>query len=358
LTRDLLERTETTTSLVIKEQGLDWPQVDRILLVGGASRMPSVREMLRRVTGKEPDCSQSPDEAVAHGAALYAAMLMGQGQVGGKKCCDLINVNSHSLGVVGLNQQTRERVAVVLIPRNTALPCRAVRTFHTARDNQRTVVARIFEGESHRPEECIQLGECHVRDLPPGLPRGTAVEVQFSYAASGLISVSARVGRHSGHCEIHSQGPRDLGDLVTWRKKLLGRTPEIPATNDLHDGAGVLRGLDALYLKLGTAAVALKLRGPLARSQQTAAAAAEQRTRAQEQVRHWEHARQRAVDRAEVIRADAALAQARDQLQQAITQHDFALLALGRECANAGVCPSGLEREFQEVCRLQRYSET
>ena len=78
LTRDLLERTETTTSLVLGQAGLDWPQIDRVLLVGGSSRMPMVGQMLRKLSGKEPDCSQSPDEAVAHGAALYAGMLLGE----------------------------------------------------------------------------------------------------------------------------------------------------------------------------------------------------------------------------------------------------------------------------------------
>jgi molecular chaperone DnaK len=78
LIRDLVGRTETTTSLVVRKTGLEWPQIDRVLLIGGSSRIPLVREMLTRISGKEPDSSQSPDEAVAHGAALYAGMLMGQ----------------------------------------------------------------------------------------------------------------------------------------------------------------------------------------------------------------------------------------------------------------------------------------
>ena len=102
-----------------------------------------IGQMLRKVTGKEPDRSQSPDEAVAHGAALYAGMLMGRKASSEQGTCELINVNSHSLGVVGLHPQTRQRINVVLIPKNTALPCRAVRTFKTARADQRSVkVAR------------------------------------------------------------------------------------------------------------------------------------------------------------------------------------------------------------------------
>ena len=72
-----MERTETTSSQVVNQAGLTWDQIDRVLLVGGATRMPMVVDMLRRVTGKDPDRSVSPDEVVAHGAALYAEMLMG-----------------------------------------------------------------------------------------------------------------------------------------------------------------------------------------------------------------------------------------------------------------------------------------
>ncbi len=195
LAGDLVERTETTTSLVIKQAGLNWQQIDRVLLVGGSSRMPMIGQMLRKVTDREPDRSQSPDEAVAHGAALYAGMLMGRKTSSGQGSCELINVNSHSLGVVGLHPQTRQSINVVLIPKNTALPCRVVRTFKTARADQRSVKVTVVEGESDRPEACIALGVCVVRNLPPGLPQNTPVEVEYSYHANGRLSVSARSQR-------------------------------------------------------------------------------------------------------------------------------------------------------------------
>ena len=199
-----MERTETTASLVVKQAGWTGARSTGSLLVGGSSRMPMVREMLRRISGKEPDCSQSPDEAVAHGAAIYAGMLMRQDLAPEKSKCELINVSSHSLGVVGIHKQTREKINVVLIPKNTPLPCRAVRNFKTARANQRNVCISVVEGENHRPEDCISLGKCVVRDLPPGLPQGTPIEVEYTYAANGRISVSARVPtiRHSARVEI------------------------------------------------------------------------------------------------------------------------------------------------------------
>ena len=225
LTRDLLERTETTTTLVVKQAGLTWPQIDRVLLVGGSGRMPMIGQMLRNVTGKEPDCSLSPDEVVAHGAAIYAAMLAGDAANAQQTPCKLINVNSHSLGVVGTNSRTQQKVNAVLIPKNSPLPCRAARTFWTASPDQRNVQVVVVEGESRRPEACIALGECIVRDLPPGLPQNTAVEVEYAYGADGRISVSARIPsiRYSQRVEIQRNAGRDLSDLGAWRARLCGR---------------------------------------------------------------------------------------------------------------------------------------
>ncbi len=207
MTRDLLDRTETTTKLVVRDAGLDWDQIDTVLLVGGATRMPMVSEMLQRVTGKTPDAATSPDEAVAHGAALYAAMLSRDDHRAEVPACQLINVNSHSLGVVGIEPKTRRRVVKIVIPKNTPLPSRVERSFVTERDDQRNVKVPIVEGESRDPAECISLGECTVRDLPQGLAKGTAVKVELSYAANGRISVSARVARTRQSFGVGPRGP-------------------------------------------------------------------------------------------------------------------------------------------------------
>jgi molecular chaperone DnaK len=227
LTRDLVERTETTTALVIKQAGLTWQQIDRVLLVGGSGRMPMIGQMLRKVTGKELDCSLSPDEVVAHGAAIYAAMLAGDDSVPPQMRCTLVNVNSHSLGVVGTHARTQQKVNVVLIPKNTPLPCRATRTFQTAQADQRSVSVVVVEGESRRPEACVALGECIVRDLPAGLPKNTAVEVEYAYGADGRISVCARVPsiRFTQHVEIQRNAGRDLSDLDQWRTRLCCQSP-------------------------------------------------------------------------------------------------------------------------------------
>ena len=214
LTVDLLERTEATTQLVLRQAKLDWTMIDRILLVGGSSRMPMVAEMLRRVCGKEPDQSMSPDEVVA-AAPRLCGVLMAKA-TSSKPAFEVINVNSHSLGVVGIDQSTNTRVNVVLIPKNTALPCRVIRKFSTARENQPSVKIAVVEGESNRPEHCIALGECVIRGLPPGLAKGTSVEVEYRYAANGRLSVLARVPAKSAAVDIEHKTARNLEDLQTW----------------------------------------------------------------------------------------------------------------------------------------------
>jgi len=394
--RDLVERTETTTSLTIRQVGLEWSEIDRVLLVGGSSRVPMVSDMLRRVTGKDPDCSQSPDEAVAHGAALYAGMLMAQGAPAGSgdprrtgegsgdprragedprqagaaarqagPSCELVNVNSHSLGVVGIHPKTRLRTNIVLIPRNTPLPARAVRVFTTARQNQRSVRVPVVEGESERPEDCIALGECIVRDLPPGLPQGAAIEVEYRYAANGRISVMARIPsvRYSAQVEIQRDHASNLDDLPTWRARLLGREPapsqtSAPVPPPLPEGGcadrpSMMKRLDALYTRLGQAAVSLMLPAPLARSQQAARTAAAELSQLQARWKEAERARRAVAAGAEAVRLDAALSQARDECQRAETRCQFTSLVLGRDCVGAGFFPPGTEREAQEIRQLQ-----
>ena len=318
LTRDLIERSETTTSLVVGQAGLQWSDIDRVLLVGGSSRIPAVRKMLQRISGKEPDCSQSPDEAVAHGAALYAGILMRKAAATGQPVCEVVNVNSHSLGVAGVHARTRERLNVVLIPKNSRLPCRAARAFQTAYPDQRSVRVAVVEGESHRPEDCIALGECVVRDLPPGLAKGTRVEVEYQYATNGRISVSARIPsvRLSANVEIKPTQTHDLADLQTWRKRLLGQAGPVgqgfaPSRGDdsvdLADRASVLKRLDAPYARVGRAAAGLELPEPLSRSRAAAVASSVECDRAHTACKEAEHARQSAVTRAEIIRLDALL---------------------------------------------------
>src|SRR3954454_1190904 len=130
MTRDLLDRTSFTTRQTLLAAGLEWSDIDRVLLVGGSSRMPAVVEMLKGLSGKEPDCSVSPDEAVAHGAALHAGLILAYHQ-GKSPTFRIRHVNSHSLGVVATDPATKRQRTWIRISRNTPLPFCANRVFKT-----------------------------------------------------------------------------------------------------------------------------------------------------------------------------------------------------------------------------------
>ncbi len=145
MTADLLERTAFTTKETLLASGLAWGDMNRVLLVGGSTRMPAVRKMLRDLSGKEPDVSVSPDEAVAHGAALRAGQLLASEE---NRRFQIKNVNSHSLAVVGTETATRLERCAILIPRNTPLPVMAKRIFKTQKANQTSILVPVVEGES------------------------------------------------------------------------------------------------------------------------------------------------------------------------------------------------------------------
>jgi molecular chaperone DnaK len=192
ITADLLERTAYTSRQLLAAAGLQWPDVSRVLLVGGSTRMPMVANVLQQVTGIGPERTVNPDEAVARGAAVYAHHLL-QGQAGGQSTFQVTNVNAHSLGVEGIDQGTLRKTNVILIPRNTPLPARFQETFATKVDNQQSIVVQVLEGESSLPSECTAIGRTVIRNLPPGLPKGWPVEVAFQYGANGRLTVRAVV---------------------------------------------------------------------------------------------------------------------------------------------------------------------
>ena len=194
LTIDLLERTAYTTRQLLSESGLEWTDVTRVLLVGGATRMPMVSRMLVEMTGIQPDHSVNPDEAVARGAALYASYVTAQRTgVPGEPAYQVTNVNAHSLGVEGIDPATMRKMNVVLIRRNSQLPVRFTEKFITKTENQRSIVVQVLEGENTIPGECTAIGRAVIRDLPPGLPQGWPIEVTFEYGVNGRLSVHAIV---------------------------------------------------------------------------------------------------------------------------------------------------------------------
>ena len=226
LTRDLLDRTVFTTGATLQAAGLSWPEIDRVLLVGGSSRMPAIAEMLQGLSGREPDRTVSPDEAVAHGAALHAGLLLSQ-HAGRPPSFEIANVNSHSLGVAATERKTGRSRTAVLIPRNTPLPVTAKRVFRTQKHDQKSILVQIVEGENASPDACSQVGKCSIRSLPSEMEAGTPVEVRFRYLANGRLTVYVSIDgvkKRVKH-EIIRENSLTRDQLDIWREYISGLPP-------------------------------------------------------------------------------------------------------------------------------------
>ena len=211
----------------MKDAGLEWSDLTRVLLVGGSSRMPMVAAMLEAESGRKPDRSVSPDEAVAHGAAIYAGLLLSvkEGAVPSMK---VQNVNSHDLGVLAIEHGTGRPRNSVMIPRNTPLPATRVKRFQTAKAGQKNVLINVIEGGDATGNNSTPIGRCLVRDLPSGLPAGTVVEVQFTYVENGRLQVKAvmpSLGRDAELTLERSSGLTEA-NLDEWGARL--RSPAGP----------------------------------------------------------------------------------------------------------------------------------
>jgi molecular chaperone DnaK len=199
LTRDLLTRTRLTTQQVLKQAGVTWDQVDRLLLVGGSTHMPMTAQMLKDISGKSPDNTLAVSEVVARGAALHAGILMARSQAEAAKMSAAsrealgdvveISVNAHSLGVEIRSQG--EKINDILIKKNTQLPSASSRVYYTVSDGQSKVRVRVLQGEAHQSEACISIGECWILGLPPELPKGSPIQVRCGVQSNGMVEVMA-----------------------------------------------------------------------------------------------------------------------------------------------------------------------
>jgi molecular chaperone DnaK len=182
LTADLTERTTGPFRAALADAKLTAEQLDEVVLVGGATRMPAIQQLVRRLTGRDPHQGVNPDEVVAVGAAIQAAVLGGEVQD-----VVLLDVTPLSLGVETLGGVVRK-----LIERNTTIPTRKSEIFSTAEDNQTSVEVHILQGERDLAQDNKPLGRFHLEGIRPE-PRGVPkVEVTFDIDANGIVSVSAR----------------------------------------------------------------------------------------------------------------------------------------------------------------------
>src|SRR5690606_24892446 len=182
LTADLVEASMGPTRRALEDAGLRPDQIDKILLVGGSTRIPAVQEAIKRVMGKEPSKGVNPDEVVAVGAAVQAAVLSGE-----VKDIVLLDVTPLSLGI-----ETLGGVFTRLIERNTTIPTDKKQIFSTAADNQTSVDIHVLQGERPMAADNKTLGRFMLDGIPPA-PRGVPqIEVAFSIDANGIVNVSAK----------------------------------------------------------------------------------------------------------------------------------------------------------------------
>ena len=183
LTRDLVERCRGPVEQALRDARTTANDIDEVILVGGATRMPAVQDLVRRLTGgKDPNMTVNPDEVVALGAAIQAAVIRGE-----LKDVVLLDVTPLSLGV-----ETMGGVMTKIIERNTTIPARRTELFSTAEDNQQAVDVVVLQGERERAADNRVLGRFRLENIRPA-PRGVPqIEVTFDIDANGILDVSAK----------------------------------------------------------------------------------------------------------------------------------------------------------------------
>ena len=182
MTADLLKRCEAPCRRVIDDSKLKLDDINRVLLVGGSTRMPAITELVKKITGKEPSKDINPDECVALGAGIQGAVLSGE-----VKDVVLVDVTPLTLGI-----ETLGGVMTKLIPRNTAIPSKKEETFTTAADMQTSVEVHVLQGEREFAKDNKSLGQFQLTDMPPA-PRGVPqITVSFEIDSNGILNVSAK----------------------------------------------------------------------------------------------------------------------------------------------------------------------
>ncbi len=202
LTADLVEKTMQPTRRAMQDSGLEPKDIDKILLVGGSTRIPAVQEAIRKFLNKEPHKGINPDECVAIGAAIQAGVLSGE-----VKDVILLDVTPLSLGI-----ETLGGVCTRLIERNTTIPVSKSQIFSTAADNQPGVEINVLQGERQMANDNKSLGRFNLTGIPPA-PRGVPqIEVKFDIDANGIVNVSAKDMSTGNEQKITITGSTGLSD--------------------------------------------------------------------------------------------------------------------------------------------------
>lgn len=205
-----LKRIETCCKQALKDAKLTASQIDEVVLVGGSTRVPAVRDLAKRIFNREPNTSVNPDEVVAVGAAIQGAILSGE-----KKGMVLVDVTPLSLGI-----EAEDDLMEVLIPRNSQIPCVAKDIFTTTDDDQTEVDIFVYQGEHRRTTRNRMLGQFILDGLPPTFAGEPQIEVRFAINADGILEVSAKdtatgIEQKTTIKDSSSLNPEELNRMLT-----------------------------------------------------------------------------------------------------------------------------------------------
>ncbi|QDV50389.1 Hsp70 family protein [Gimesia fumaroli] len=202
LTKELVEQTTNITKALLKDNKMGWAHVDVVLTTGGSSRMPMVRDALKKSSGTTRNLSLPPDQSIAHGAAYYSGMLLSNREYAESilttEAASRLSkikqhsVNARSLGFLVRDQTGQQRMPHYLLPANTKLPASVKHTYGTVSPNQRRVHLKLIESGASKDEPFVILGNCVIEGLPADLPVDSKIEVLMEYDSEARVHVSAR----------------------------------------------------------------------------------------------------------------------------------------------------------------------
>lgn len=202
ITDALVNKTLALTKNLLKSNKMGWAHIDAVLTTGGSSRMPMIREGLKKLSGRTLNTSLSPDQSIAHGATYYAGMLLSNNAFAKSILSDSArerlkkvrqtSVTARALGVMVRDMKSQERVPHYLISANSPLPVEAEHLFGTVAFNQRQVTLKVVESSLSNDGHPSHIGQCVIEDLPPNLPEGSEIAVTIRYDQEALVHVSAR----------------------------------------------------------------------------------------------------------------------------------------------------------------------
>ena len=197
ITKDLLDRCRKPVEQALRDASMSQGDIDEVILVGGSTRMPAVQELVKNMTGKQPNMSVNPDEVVAMGAAVQGGVLAGD-----VEGILLLDVTPLSLGV-----ETMGGIMTKMIDRNTTIPTRKTEVYSTAADNQTSVEIHVLQGERQMAKDNKTLGRFQLSGIPAARRGVPQIEVTFDIDANGIVNVSARIWARASSSRLPSLAP-------------------------------------------------------------------------------------------------------------------------------------------------------